>query len=164
MRRRMRKKKVQWWCVSDVAIHLMKSWKKKTIRCSDDVSIPSQYPWKRAEKRRCSPTSAPSMLDVSKDIQLVHNIHGNSADKTIVINSEGWTSSLLIMRLKDESKKRKKIIPQEWILCLLSEKEDKNPTRNEWIDVTTKSWNCLDEMGGHHYTSPFTMMKKGMTI
>ena len=63
------------WCHNTQGEEL----KKKTIRCSDDMSILSQYPWKdlKQKKRRCSPTSAPSMQEVSKDTQLACNINGN---------------------------------------------------------------------------------------
>ena len=64
------------------------------------------------------------------------------------------------MRLKAKSKGEKKTTLQGWILCILSEKENKIPVRNKLIDVTTKDWTCLDGIGGHCHTSTFTMMKK----
>ena len=136
--------------------------KKKTVRCSNDVSIPSKYPWKGAEKEE---------KKVQPNLFTIHARHG----KGHTVGSQyPWKLSRwnhhhhfwgldIIITDNEIRKERNKTTPQGWILCLLSEKEDENHTRNELIDVTTKSWNCLDEMGGHHHTSPFTMIKKKMT-
>ena len=61
------------------------------------------------------------------------------------------------MRLKRKSKRArdKGYLTNRWILCFLSEKEEKVLIKNGLIGVTTKFEPALMEMGGHHNTYPF---------
>ena len=169
---------MQWWRVSVVTIYVVKSWKRR-----HDMSVLLQYPWQSTakEEKKVQPNlyamHAKHVIIIPKEIQLTHNTHGKFLIAHPKMNYWAWlwmmtiqqmkpsssllkmTSSLL-MRLKDKSKGEKKTTAQGWILCILSEKEDEIPARNELIDVTTKSWTWLDEIGGHCHTPPFAMMKK----
>ena len=108
--------------------------KKKTIRCSNDVSILLQYPWKRADKeeKKVQPNlctiHAKCVTIIPKDIQLACNISGKDliTHPKPKMNYRAWlwmttiqqmkpsssllkiTSSLLIMRLKDKSKRERR--------------------------------------------------------
>ena len=60
-----------------------------------------------------------------------------------------------------DNEEEKKTTPQEWILCILSEKEE-ILINKELIGVTTKSWSSFHEMWWYHNSPQFTMMKKWM--
>ena len=118
-------KKMQQWCVSAVAIYMVKSW-KRDIMCQFQCSIHGKEAEKEEKKMQSNPYAmhAKHFIIIPKDIQLTCNTHGKDliTQPKPKMNYWAWlwmttiqqmkpsssllkmTSSLLIMKLKDKSK------------------------------------------------------------
>ena len=105
---------------------------------------------KKVQQNLCT-MHAKCVITTPKYIQLTHNTHGENhnelwgwsgmitpADETIIVTSE-WDATIKDNEMKGQSIEEKMTATHRWILCLLSENEDKE--RRQWkMNVLLPIW------------------------